>query len=118
MAFRVDDPLVVDGMFIGIDDPMHSLRTGRDDRGPLLVVLGPKFNTGQDGNVAARFVDLEEWARKNLPVGDVAWRWCNEDYDTADRVPLSANPIPTTLRASTSPLASMPGASAMGPQLA
>ncbi|QKN18313.1 FAD-dependent oxidoreductase (plasmid) [Sinorhizobium meliloti WSM1022] len=92
MAFRVDDPLVVDGMFIGIDDPTHSSRTGRDDRGPLLVVLGPKFNTGQDGNVAARFVDLEEWARKNLPVGDVAWRWCNEDYDTADRVPYVGEP--------------------------
>ncbi len=94
MAFRVGDPSVIDGMFIGIDDPTHSIRTGRDGDGPLLVVLGPKFNTGQDGNVAARFVDLEEWSRKNLPVGDVAWGWCNEDYDTADRVPYVGEPDP------------------------
>ena len=87
MAFRVDNPAAVDGMFIGIDNPTRSLRMGRDADGPLLVALGPKFNTGQDGNVAGRFVDLEAWARANLPVGDVAWRWCNEDYDTADRVP-------------------------------
>ncbi|WP_425336066.1 FAD-dependent oxidoreductase [Sinorhizobium numidicum] len=92
LAFRVDDPLVVDGMFISTDDPMHSIRTGRDNTGPLLVTLGPKFNTGQDGNVAARFVELEEWARRNLPVGNVAWRWCNEDYDTADRIPYVGEP--------------------------
>ncbi|MGK9201013.1 FAD-dependent oxidoreductase [Sinorhizobium meliloti] len=94
MAFRVDDPLAVDGMFIGIDDPTHSIRTGRDGAGPLLVVLGPKFNTGQDGNVAGRFIALEEWARKHLPVGDAVWRWCNEDYDTADRVPYVGEPDP------------------------
>ncbi|ACP22707.1 putative oxidoreductase (plasmid) [Sinorhizobium fredii NGR234] len=94
MAFRIDDPLAVDGMFIGIDDPTHSIRTGSDGTGPLLVVLGPKFDTGQDGNVAARFVELEEWARRNLAVGEVAWHWCNEDYDTADRVPYVGEPDP------------------------
>lgn len=94
MAFRIDDPLAVDGMFIGIDDPTHSIRTGRDAEGPLLVALGPKFDTGQDGDVAKRFVELEQWARMSLPVGDVAWRWCNEDYDTADRIPYAGEPDP------------------------
>ncbi|WOS64883.1 FAD-dependent oxidoreductase [Sinorhizobium fredii] len=94
MAFRIDDPLIVDGMFIGIDDPTHSIRTGSDATGPLLVILGPKFDTGQDGNVAARFIELEEWARQNLVVGKAAWRWCNEDYDTADRVPYVGEPDP------------------------
>ena len=46
-------------MFIGIDYPTHSIRTGHDRDGPLLVVLGSKFNTEQDGDVAARFVELE-----------------------------------------------------------
>ncbi|MER9233419.1 FAD-dependent oxidoreductase [Mesorhizobium sp. M0622] len=95
MAFRIDDPLTVDGMFIGIDDPTHSIRTGRDAEGPLLVALGPKFDTGWDGDVAKRFVELGKWARKNLPVGDLAWHWCNEDYDTADRVPYAGEPDPS-----------------------
>jgi glycine/D-amino acid oxidase-like deaminating enzyme/nitrite reductase/ring-hydroxylating ferredoxin subunit len=94
MAFRVDDPLAVDGMFIGIDDPTRSLRMGRDAEGPLLVALGPKFNTGQDGDVAQRFVELDNWARANLPVGDAVWRWCNEDYDTLDRVAYAGTPDP------------------------
>ena len=92
MAFRMASDTVIDGMFIGIDEPTHSLRMGRDRNGPLLVALGPKFNTGQDGNVAARFRDLEGWVRQHLPVGDAAWRWANEDYDTADRLPFVGQP--------------------------
>ncbi|WP_246215735.1 FAD-dependent oxidoreductase [Microvirga makkahensis] len=41
MALRLEDPGAVDGMFIGIDDPTHSIRTGRDEDGPLLITLGP-----------------------------------------------------------------------------
>jgi Rieske Fe-S protein len=81
-------------MFIGVDDPTHSLRMGRDPDGPLLVALGPKFNTGQDGDVARRFAELEAWVRSHLSVGDTAWRWCNEDYDTPDRVAYAGTPDP------------------------
>lgn len=87
MAFRAVPSGVVDGMFIDIDQPSHSIRMGRDDVGALLIVLGPSFTTGNDGDVAGRFHDLERWVRSNLPAGDVAWRWVNEDYDSPDRVP-------------------------------
>jgi glycine/D-amino acid oxidase-like deaminating enzyme/nitrite reductase/ring-hydroxylating ferredoxin subunit len=92
MAFRAARDTAVDGMFIGIDDPTHSIRMGRDRDGPVLVVLGPRFNTGQDGDVAQRFRDLESWTRANLSVGDAAWQWVNEDYETADRVPFVGAP--------------------------
>jgi glycine/D-amino acid oxidase-like deaminating enzyme/nitrite reductase/ring-hydroxylating ferredoxin subunit len=94
MAFRIDDPAPIDGMFISIEEPSRSLRTGRDAAGPLLVVLGPHFGTGQDGDVAARFVELDSWVKGHLPVGEAVWRWCNEDYDTADRVPYAGEPDP------------------------
>ncbi|WEX10556.1 FAD-dependent oxidoreductase [Chelativorans sp. AA-79] len=94
IAFRIDDPAIIDGMFITVEEPSRSLRTGRDAAGPVLVALGPHFRTGQDGNVAARFVELEQWARAHLPVGEALWRWCNEDYDTADRVPYAGEPDP------------------------
>jgi nitrite reductase/ring-hydroxylating ferredoxin subunit len=92
MAFRMAPGAAIDGMFIGIDEPTHSLRMGRDRDGALLVALGPKFTTGHDGDVAQRFRDLERWMRQNLPVGEAAWRWANEDYDTADRVPFVGQP--------------------------
>ena len=96
LAFRVGEDTAVDGMFIGVDEPTHSIRTGRDRDGPVLITLGPRFNTGQDGDVAQRFRDLEQWTRNNLPVGDTVWRWCNEDYDTADRMAFVGQPAPET----------------------
>lgn len=94
MAFRTDNPSLIDGMFIGIYEPTHSLRMGRDANGPLLVALGPKFNMGQDGNVAARFLDLERWVTERFPAQEIARRWCNEDYDTPDRVAYVGTPDP------------------------
>jgi glycine/D-amino acid oxidase-like deaminating enzyme/nitrite reductase/ring-hydroxylating ferredoxin subunit len=87
MAFRADAGVAIDGVFIGVDEPTNSLRMGRDDDGPLLVVLGSKFGTGLEGDVAAHFRELETWAQRNLEVGDAAWRWVNEDYDSPDRLP-------------------------------
>ena len=42
----------------------------------------------------ARFRDLEHWTRIHLPVREAVWRWCNEDYDTADRMPYVGQPDP------------------------
>jgi glycine/D-amino acid oxidase-like deaminating enzyme len=92
MAFRAKPGAAIDGMFIGIDAPTHSLRMGRDQDGPLLVVLGPTFTTGHDGDVAERFRQLESWVRRNLPAENATWRWVNEDYNTADRVPYVGAP--------------------------
>jgi glycine/D-amino acid oxidase-like deaminating enzyme/nitrite reductase/ring-hydroxylating ferredoxin subunit len=86
MALRAKSPTLIDGMFIDVDRPAHSLRMGADGDGPLLVALGPRFETGHDGDVAARFRDLEAWVRQRFDVGPVAWRWVNEDYDSPDRV--------------------------------
>jgi glycine/D-amino acid oxidase-like deaminating enzyme/nitrite reductase/ring-hydroxylating ferredoxin subunit len=86
LAFRATRD-TIDGMFIDVDQPSHSLRMGRDNAGPLLIVLGPSFPNGHDGDVAARFERLERWVRENVPAGEVVWRWVNEDYDTPDSVP-------------------------------
>jgi len=94
MAFRLDDASAIDGMFLGIDEPTRSFRTGRDAYRSLLVALGPKFDTGHDGDVASRFVHLDNWVRDNLPAGPLLWRWCNEDFDTPDRVPYVGAPDP------------------------
>jgi hypothetical protein len=59
---------------------LHDLET-RHNSIRRLVVLGSKFGAGQEGDVAKHFRDLEVWTRRNLEVGDIAWRWVNEDYD-------------------------------------
>ena len=91
MAFRVEPQAAIEGMFIGIDEPTRSLRMGCDRDGPLLIVLGAKFVTGLEGNVGKHFRELEAWSRKHFKVGEVAWRWGNEDYETADRIPFAGS---------------------------
>jgi glycine/D-amino acid oxidase-like deaminating enzyme/nitrite reductase/ring-hydroxylating ferredoxin subunit len=93
MAFRIgEEPF--DGMFLGVDDPTHSLRTGRLGSGRVLVALGPKFNTGHEADVAGRFADLAVWVKERFGDLETAAAWCNEDYDTPDRVPFIGEPDP------------------------
>jgi len=94
MAFRLD-AVPFDGMFLGVgDDPAHSLRTANDETGPVLIALGPKFNTGHDRDVAARFHALEAWVARTFAAPRPIARWCNEDYDTEDRIPFAGEPDP------------------------
>jgi glycine/D-amino acid oxidase-like deaminating enzyme/nitrite reductase/ring-hydroxylating ferredoxin subunit len=94
LGFRIEDPKLVDGMFISADEPTHSFRTGRDGDGLILLSLGPRFDTGHVSDVAALFIELENWTRRHFQVGEPALRWCNEDYDTPDRIPYVGEPDP------------------------
>ena len=94
MAYRAIPGKAIDGMFIDIDQPTHSLRMGKDNDGALLVVLGAKFKTGQDADVTKRFRVLDKWVHRNMPAGDAAWRWVNEDYDSPDDVPYAGAASP------------------------
>ena len=114
MAFRIARGASINGMFISIDEPTHSLRMGRDRDGPLLVALGPKFNTGQDGNVAARFSILNDGFAR---IFQSARRRGAGPMRTTIRpigCLLSANPQRKQATC-TSQRASMDGASAMAP---
>ncbi|MEZ5816188.1 MAG: FAD-dependent oxidoreductase [Hyphomicrobiaceae bacterium] len=92
MAFEIDPVAAPEGMFIGLDEPSYSLRRGRDKDRTLLVVLGPRFDTGHDGDVTGRFDAIEGWTRSFFDVGEAAYRWTNEDYDTGDRLPFIGAP--------------------------
>lgn len=91
MAFPIE-PGRIDGMFLGVGEPAHSLRTAQGSDGPVLIALGAKFKTGHEGDVAARFAELEAWINRNLTSAAPVAAWCNEDYDTEDGVPFIGEP--------------------------
>ena len=78
---------MIDGMFIGVDDP-HSLRTGRKRDGPLLVVLGPKFDTGHEEMSRSAFSNSKPGRGAHSPLGTEASAMGDEDSDTVDPRPL------------------------------
>ena len=75
MAFRSSERPTIDGMFISVDQPTHSLRMGRDRDGPLLVVLGPASIPGKTAMLWGGSASSKIGYARNLPVDDVAWRW-------------------------------------------
>lgn len=74
------------GMYLSVDSPSRSVRRSSavDD---LLVVGGNGFPVGRADDVAARFGDLEAWARATFDVVDVTHRWGAQDYRTPDGLP-------------------------------
>jgi glycine/D-amino acid oxidase-like deaminating enzyme/nitrite reductase/ring-hydroxylating ferredoxin subunit len=72
------------GMYLSVDRPTRSVRRAGED---LLVVGGNGFPVGRVDDVAARFVDLEAWARTHLDVVEVTHRWAAQDYATPDSLP-------------------------------
>lgn len=55
--------------------------------GDVLIVGGRDHRTGTGVRHAARWRELETWARQNLPVSDVTHRWSANLYEPADGLP-------------------------------
>lgn len=74
------------GMYLSVDSPTRSVRRSDADD-DLLVIGGNGFTVGRADDVAARFADLEAWARATFDVVDVTHRWAAQDYRTPDGLP-------------------------------
>ena len=86
MASEITGP-APDGMFLGIDDPGRSVRPHWIDGHTYLVIGGEEHKTGQDTEADSRFATLEGWARTELGVDRVDYRWSAQDYMPADGIP-------------------------------
>ncbi len=79
------DGKVPEGMYLGVDSPVRSVRPLPDRTG--IIVVGEHHKTGQDADTRDRDQALEAWAREWFPVRSVDHRWSAQDYMTADSLP-------------------------------
>ncbi len=78
----------VDGMYISVDQPQHSIRTHRNANGDLYgIVAGQSFKPGHTDEERQFFADLEQWLTRHFDAGPVEYRWVNEDYSSIDNAP-------------------------------
>jgi len=68
------------GLYWDTLDPYHYVRLHKN----LLIVGGEDHKTGQEANPSKRFRQLERWARKRFPIGDVKFRWSGQVMETID----------------------------------
>lgn len=87
IAGSVDPGRAPDGMFLGLDQPRHSIRTHRaGDGGMLLILAGATFKHGHVDEERTNFRDLERFAAEHFGV-QADYRWTNEDYRSMDHAP-------------------------------
>jgi glycine/D-amino acid oxidase-like deaminating enzyme/nitrite reductase/ring-hydroxylating ferredoxin subunit len=80
-----DGPAATGGMYLSTESPAHSIRVHELDGRPWLLVGGESHKTGH-GDAAARYRNLEAWARERFGMEPVL-RWATQDQMPVDGVP-------------------------------
>jgi glycine/D-amino acid oxidase-like deaminating enzyme/nitrite reductase/ring-hydroxylating ferredoxin subunit len=88
---------VPQGMYLSDESPAHSLRSVPTPDGELLMVGGESHKAGQ-GDAAARYAALEQWARDRFDVLSIEHRWATQDNMPADGLPFAGRLWPFSER--------------------
>jgi glycine/D-amino acid oxidase-like deaminating enzyme/nitrite reductase/ring-hydroxylating ferredoxin subunit len=87
VAAPIDSAKAPEGMFIGVDNHYHSIRTTPYDGGLLLLVGGEGHKTGTVEDTEKCYLRLEEYARSRFGVDSFAYRWSTQDMVSFDKLP-------------------------------
>ncbi|WP_312118476.1 NAD(P)/FAD-dependent oxidoreductase, partial [Brevibacillus reuszeri] len=86
VAAKTKKPLP-DGMYLGIDQPAHSLRTAKFHGEDVVLIGGQGHKTGQGGDESAHYEALEKFGEATLGITEVLYRWSTHDMVTMDQIP-------------------------------
>jgi glycine/D-amino acid oxidase-like deaminating enzyme/nitrite reductase/ring-hydroxylating ferredoxin subunit len=75
------------GIFWSLGDMHHSVRGFTRGDQHYLVVIGEAHPLGRVDDTERRHLALEEFARRHVTAGPVAWRWSAQRYRAADKLP-------------------------------
>ncbi|WP_353856197.1 FAD-dependent oxidoreductase [Bacillus sp. Bos-x628] len=86
VAAKTNKPLP-DGMYLGIDQPSHSLRTAKINGEKVVLIGGEGHKTGQGGDARTHYEALEKFGHEILGIQEVLYRWSTHDLVTMDKIP-------------------------------
>ncbi|PCK22200.1 FAD-dependent oxidoreductase [Bacillus pumilus] len=86
VAAKTTKPLP-DGMYLGIDQPVRSLRTAEFHGEEVVLIGGEGHKTGQGGDESAHYEALEKFGDNTLGIEEVLYRWSTHDMVTMDQIP-------------------------------
>lgn len=75
------------GIFWGMDEPRHSVRSFTKGEKQYVMVIGDKFKTGQHGDNKAYAEGLEHFLKDRLNVSETGYFWGGQQYRPADGLP-------------------------------
>lgn len=87
MAARVTSA-IPQGMYISVDSPNHSLRTGRSAAGEEYLLVGGYGHQVGHGNPTSTHVQqLAQWTQDTFDVRESTHRWSAQDYSSSHLLP-------------------------------
>jgi glycine/D-amino acid oxidase-like deaminating enzyme/nitrite reductase/ring-hydroxylating ferredoxin subunit len=78
---------VLDGMFISVGSPTHSLRSAERDGKTYLIAAGGEFKTGVTEDELAMVRDLQAFVKTTFGIESLSHSWINEDFRPMDDLP-------------------------------
>jgi glycine/D-amino acid oxidase-like deaminating enzyme/nitrite reductase/ring-hydroxylating ferredoxin subunit len=94
IAAPVDKARVPEGMFISADRPTRSIRSAPwSDTQRLMVFIGEAFPTGK-ADTEDKLRSIAAYAREHFGVTEPQFRWGNQDFYSADRIPYVGPVLP------------------------
>jgi Rieske Fe-S protein len=78
---------VLDGMYLSVEQPTHSIRTHTHEGQVFAIATGPSFKPGSTERERDGFEEIVRWLTDNFDAGPIAYRWVNEDYGSMDDMP-------------------------------
>ena len=87
IAAAITNPGFPGGIFWGLDDPKHSVRSYRTNGQNYVMVIGDKFKTGQHEDSEKYVSGLQNYLTERLPVSAFTHFWGGQQYRSADGLP-------------------------------
>jgi glycine/D-amino acid oxidase-like deaminating enzyme/nitrite reductase/ring-hydroxylating ferredoxin subunit len=75
------------GIFWGLDQPKHSVRSFDHEGKNYVMVIGDKFKTGQADDTAEYVKGLEQFLESHFQIGPEKFVWGGQHYRPADGLP-------------------------------
>ncbi|WP_343631756.1 FAD-dependent oxidoreductase [Fluviicola sp.] len=87
VAALVDDASFPGGIFWGLDDPKHSVRSFSGNGQNYVMVIGDKFKTGQHQDSQQYVSELEKYLTGRVRINKISYVWGGQQYRPADHLP-------------------------------
>ena len=76
------------GMYIGVGDNYHSIRTTPTEDGDLLLMIGGgSHKVGAKSETEESYQELEQYAHSHFGIDRIDYRWSSQDYKSFDQLP-------------------------------
>lgn len=87
IAFTLADGMYPDRLVYDLEEPYHYYRTQQIGDKRYIIAGGADHKTGHQPNTEYVFTQLLAYIKRYFNVGEVAWQWSSQYYDSADGLP-------------------------------